>query len=108
VDTSDDNIRLTTKDMIADLKFGSNAIFGSNVYSLPSEKDIEIITDRSRTEDSSIGNLKGGISMKVSNFDTTLEMADIHKFEGVDFRKIRDNVSKEAKRKSCGLAYDNS
>ena len=98
---------LTAKDIISDLKFGSDAIFGSSVHSLPTSQDIETITDRSRTENTSIGNLKGGFSINVSSFDADkVKLTETFKYEGVDFRKIRDDKTKEAMRRSCGLAYD--
>ena len=107
VDTTSDGSGLTTQDIIADLKFGCDAIFGSDVHCLPTSEDVEIITDRNRTDNTSIGNLKGGVSVKVSSFDTTTSLTDAHaRFEGVDFRKIRNEKVKKNQRKSCGLADD--
>jgi SWI/SNF-related matrix-associated actin-dependent regulator of chromatin subfamily A member 5 len=66
-DTDSDRIMST-------LKFGCNAVFGHNStkkQTLPSDEDIELITDRSRTEDFSDGKLKGNADTNAKEFDVT-------------------------------------
>jgi hypothetical protein len=68
-------------------------VFGHDAESkncLPTEMDIETITDRSRSEDSSGGNLKGGIASKTDNFDADKELTATTKLAGIDFKAIRE------------------
>jgi hypothetical protein len=82
--------------LMATLRFGCNAVFGANSknHSLPTDADIEIITDRSRTEDFSTGKLKGGAEHNAEEFDQTKEFSSTTDFGGIDFKKIRDEHKK--------------
>jgi hypothetical protein len=57
--------------LMATLRFGCNAVFGGNskTHSLPTDEDIEAITDRSRTEDFLNGKLKGGTDSSTKDFN---------------------------------------
>ena len=59
---------LSTSELLASLKFGSNAIFSSS-NDMPTTQDIEKLTDRSRSEELSDGLLMGGAANTASNFD---------------------------------------
>jgi len=85
------------------LKFGCNAVFGegSDKNRLPSDEDIAIITDRSRTEDFSSGKLKGGVDASAENYDATKKFTETTAFAGIDFKKIREE-HKTAKVKDIG------
>lgn len=99
---------LTASELLSTLKFGCNAVFGQaddGRNALPSEDDVHAITDRSRTEDFSMGNLKGGASQSAADFDTSQELTAMQKFGGVDFKSIRD--AREKKHKTVqGLAEE--
>jgi len=86
--------RLTTAELLASLKFGSSAIFQSS-NDLPSDKDIDNLTDRSRCEDTSNGVLKGGVLNSAKDFKQDMELTDTRAFQGMDFRKLL--AEKEAK-----------
>ena len=85
---------LSTSELLASLKFGSNAVFTSS-NDMPKDSEIEKITDRTRTEESSDGNLKGASAHTASDFDKDKELTDTRNFCGVDFRKLR--AEKEGK-----------
>ncbi len=85
---------LSTSELLASLTFGSNAVFTSS-NDLPTDKDIEKVTDRNRSEESSDGLLKGGVAQTASSFDKDKELTDTRQFCGVDFRKLREE--KESK-----------
>jgi len=87
---------LSTSELLASLKFGSNAVFSSS-NDLPTDSDIEKVTNRNRSEDCSDGNLKGGATQTASGFDKNKELTDTRQFCGVDFRKLREE--KEAREK---------
>jgi len=71
--------------LMAALRFGCNAIFGSDSkkQSLPTQEDIELITDRSRSEGLSDGKLKGGTEMSAEEFDATKEFTSTTNFGGI-------------------------
>mmetsp|Transcript_5139 Transcript_5139/g.10848 ORF Transcript_5139/g.10848 Transcript_5139/m.10848 type:complete len:1069 (-) Transcript_5139:172-3378(-) len=96
---SDDVARgLTARELLEDLKFGCEAIFGSSANKeLPSWEDIDIITDRSRKESDSIGNLEGGTSKNAHSFDAEKEFSSTACFEGTNFQDIRKKVEMEKK-----------
>ncbi|KAL9186892.1 hypothetical protein ACHAXT_010612 [Thalassiosira profunda] len=88
---------LSTADLLATLKFGSNAVF-SSANDLPTDKDMGKVTDRTRSEEDGDGGiLKGGVAKTASDFETNKELTDTRNFCGVDFRKLREE--KEAKMK---------
>lgn len=78
--------------LLATLRFGCNAVFGSSekVQELPSQEDIEMITDRSRTEAFTSGRLKGGADMNAETFDETKQMLSTTEFGGIDFVNLRE------------------
>lgn len=89
------------------LKFGCNAVFGqgSDKNRLPTDEDIAIITDRSRTEDFSSGNLKGGVDASADDYDATKKFTATTDFNGIDFKKIREEY-KNAKVENLGQISD--
>jgi SWI/SNF-related matrix-associated actin-dependent regulator of chromatin subfamily A member 5 len=90
--------RLTTSELLSTLKFGSNAIFASK-NDLPTDKDIDAVIDRERSEQSSSGLLQGGATKTANDFDIDKELTDTQTFGGIDFRQIRDKMDKEKKGK---------
>lgn len=95
--TSDDGTGLSVKDMLKDIKFGANAIFGKHTLEkLPTWKDIEHITDRNRTESDSIGQLKGGMEESGATFDAQKGFTESQVFGGLDYRKIREEHERKA------------
>jgi len=78
--------------LMSTLKFGCNAVFGQglNKNRLPSDDEISLITDRTRTEDFSAGNLKGGADANAEEFDASKPVTESTIFGGIDFKKIRD------------------
>uniref|UniRef100_A0A7S1BKC7 Uncharacterized protein n=1 Tax=Corethron hystrix TaxID=216773 RepID=A0A7S1BKC7_9STRA len=101
--SDNDETGMSVGDIFADLKFGSQAVFGKTGRCLPTEEELEVITDRTRTEDTSIGNLQGGKSEHISEFDASTELYDHNNFEGVDFKAIREKQREETRRKTKGL-----
>mmetsp|Transcript_30304 Transcript_30304/g.61133 ORF Transcript_30304/g.61133 Transcript_30304/m.61133 type:complete len:1089 (+) Transcript_30304:168-3434(+) len=91
---------LSAKELLATLKFGSDAVF-SSTNNLPTEADIAKVVDRNRIEESSNGLLKGGITKNVIDYKTDQELTDTRMFGGVDFRKLRE--MKERSNGSKGL-----
>ena len=83
---------LSTSEMLDALTFGSDAVFDANseLNCLPSDEDIRHITDRSRNEDDSFGNLKGGATRKVGDFDCEAKLTATSKLGGIDFAAIRE------------------
>lgn len=82
-------------ELLESLQFGCNAVFGNTSQNLlPTEEDINTITDRSRTEDSSAGKLKGGIAQTVEEFDAEVGLKDTQSFRGVDFKALREEQKK--------------
>jgi hypothetical protein len=94
--TEDKGGGLSAKDLLADIKFGCQAVFGDSANNeLPSLEDIETITDRSRKESDSVGKLHGGVSKNAASFDAKQEFSQSQMFEGADFQAIRQNHEKE-------------
>lgn len=92
----------STDEMLQSLQFGSNAVFGdsnSDLNCLPSEEDIRHITDRSRSEDDSMGNVKGGASHTLGDFDASAKLTSSSKLGGIDFQAIREAHWKSGGRK---------
>ena len=89
---------LSTGELLATLRFGCNAIFGenkSNVNKLPTNTEIDMITDRNRSENFSAGTLIGGITKTAKNFDVAESLKPTKSFNGVDFQIIKDNIMKK-------------
>mmetsp|Transcript_32092 Transcript_32092/g.59281 ORF Transcript_32092/g.59281 Transcript_32092/m.59281 type:complete len:1243 (-) Transcript_32092:257-3985(-) len=93
-DMDEEGTSLSTSELLASLKFGSNAVFSSS-NDMPTESDVEKVTDRNRSEESSGGRLTGGVTNTASDFDKDKELTDTRQFCGVDFRKLREE--KDAK-----------
>lgn len=87
----DDTARgLSAGELLEDIKFGCQAIFGNSGHNeLPSWEDIENITDRSRKDSDSAGKLKGGTSNNAQSFNAEAEFSSSHFFGGADFQAIR-------------------
>ena len=83
-----DGSGLSSADLLDSLKFGSNAIFKSS-NDLPTDSDIDTLTDRNRSENTSNGILEGGVSNSAKDFDKHKELTDTQSFGGVNFRKLR-------------------
>jgi SWI/SNF-related matrix-associated actin-dependent regulator of chromatin subfamily A member 5 len=101
--TSNRNVEdagLSTSELLASLTFGSNAVFSSS-NDLPTDLDIEKLTDRARSEDCSDGKLRCGAAQTASDYDVDKELTDARRFCGVDFRKLR--LEKEAREKELNL-----
>ena len=81
---------LSAKELFADIKFGSHAVFGdSSQNELPSCEDIKYITDRNRTESDSKGKLKGSEIKDLATYDANKKLSNTQKFGGIDFQRIR-------------------
>jgi SWI/SNF-related matrix-associated actin-dependent regulator of chromatin subfamily A member 5 len=92
----EDDFDISTADLLETLKFGSNAIFSSS-NALPTEADIDKVTDRNRSEESSDGLLKGGATKSAKDFEHAKELTDTQTFSGVDFRKLREERENSGK-----------
>lgn len=87
------------KEVMSTLKFGCNAVFGADAKeknTLPTHNEIEIITDRSRTEDYSSGKLQGGALESVSDFKADQHFTTTSKLGGIDFKVILEEQKKKA------------
>lgn len=86
---------MTASELLKDIQFGSAAVFGdSSLNTLPTEKDIDAITNRKRTEVDSVGNLKGNVAHKGQTFDLGKKLSESQVFQGLDFKKIREEKVK--------------
>ena len=95
--------------LMSTLKFGCQAVFGDKAQqqqSLPSAEDIEMLTDRSRTENFTGGNIHGGTDSTVEGFDATKEFTSTTNFGGIDFAKIREEYKKKRRPKDLGHIQD--
>lgn len=82
---------LSAAELFDDIKFGSQAVFGSSQHQeLPSIEDIEIITDRKRKESDSVGKLQGDMMQSAEEFDATKSFSKTQLFGGKDFSTIRE------------------
>mmetsp|Transcript_18968 Transcript_18968/g.28621 ORF Transcript_18968/g.28621 Transcript_18968/m.28621 type:complete len:560 (+) Transcript_18968:3-1682(+) len=82
---------LSAAELLDDIKFGSQAVFGSSQHQeLPSIEDIEIITDRKRKESDSVGKLQGNTMQSAEEFDATKSFSKSQLFGGKDFSTIRE------------------
>lgn len=88
-----EEVDVSTSDLLETLKFGANAIFASS-NDLPTKEDIDKITDRNRTEDVTDGKLQGGATKTAKDFEHEKELMDHHTFSGIDFRALRDERDK--------------
>lgn len=96
-DDNDDKKELSANELMTSLKFGCQAVFGdSSQNALPTDEDIELITDRSRTEDYSAGKLKGGLSHTTKDFDTEVKLKKSTDFGGADFVALREEYKNNA------------
>lgn len=95
---AEEEVTLTQSQMLDDIKFGCQAVFGGASDELPSRSDIEVITNRSRKESDSVGKLKGGTSHRIDSYDANKELSATQTYEGVDFAALR----RENERKSSG------
>lgn len=95
--------------LLAAIKFGCNAIFGAKAneaMKLPTQKDIEMLTDRERTEEYSGGMITGGAAADVKDFDSTKLMTATTDFGGIDFKAIRREYKKKRCPKDVGHILD--
>ncbi len=94
-----DGTGMSTAELLASLKFGSNAIFKS-LNELPTADDIAHLTDRNRSESTSTGMLTGGVTKSAKDFELDKELTDTREFDGVNFRALL--AEKEERLKSDG------
>lgn len=83
-------------ELLATLKFGCDAVFGGdaeNQNALPTLEDIDIITDRNRSETMDDGKMKGAIST-AADFKADEKLTSTTKLGGIDFKEIRDQHKK--------------
>jgi len=99
---SDDKGGLSASVLLSTLKFGSNAVFNSS-NDLPTEQDIDVITDRDRSEDTSSGLLVGGTLSTAHNFDVSQQLVDTQTYEGIDFRQLRDSQTRDSSQKQLSI-----
>jgi len=102
VDDDDSNDQkgggLSASELISSIKFGCNAVFGDpSLNDLPKDEDIEMITDRERTEDYSAGKLKGGVSQSTNDFDTEVKAKPSTQFGGMDFTAVREAYKNDSR-----------
>jgi len=91
---------LSTAELLEDIKFGSQAVFGDSANNqLPSWEDIDIITDRTRKESDSAGKLHGNAQHSAREFDASKAFGETQHFEGTDFRAIRKQQKKSLESK---------
>ena len=91
---------LSATELWEDIKFGCEAVFGnSSDNKLPSEKDIDDITNRARKESDSVGKLTGGTRLTAKSFDEKKEFSKSQFFGGADFRELRKQHEEEEKKK---------
>ena len=88
----DEDMHVTTSDLLETLTFGANAIFASS-NDLPKKADIDKITDRNRTEELTVGKLQNATTT-AKNFEHTKELMDTQMFSGIDFRALREEREK--------------
>jgi len=93
-DSDEEFAKLTAGELLSTLRFGCNAVFGegSKGNFLPTKKEINIITNRNRSETFSAGNLQGGVEQTAKDFDANQELTGSMLFDGIDFRAIRNKM----------------
>lgn len=101
-DSNEDLARgLSAAEILDDIKFGSEAVFGnSSQNELPTWEEIDIITDRSRKESDSAGRLTGGTSKSATSFDAEKAFSNSQHFGGADFRALRKESEKKLKQQT--------
>lgn len=95
--------------LLAAVKFGCNAIFGAkanDAMKLPTPQDIEMLTDRERTEEYSGGMITGGAAADVKDFDSSKRLTATTDFGGIDFKAIRREYKKKRRPKDVGQILD--
>ena len=98
IESDDDPGDVSKGELLKTLKFGCDAVFGEdneNKNTLPTEEDIDVITDRNRSETFSDGRLKGGTNDKASDFHAEGEFTSTTNLRGIDFKEIRDQYKKK-------------
>ena len=92
--------------LLSTLRFGCNAVFGQAMkkQKLPSLEDIEVLTDRSRSDDYSSGELRGDAGLSADTFDETKEMTSTLAFGGIDFKKIREEYATNKMKDMASIA----
>lgn len=91
----------SVSEVLSALKFGCDAVFGEaaeTMNTLPTDEDINFLTDRSRTVDMSLGQLKGGVSKSTRDFDHKKELSSTGKLKGIDFREIQRKLKEESEK----------
>ena len=101
-----DGSGLSLKDMLRDIKFGAQAIFGGGkLQDLPTVEDIDHITNRDRTETDCFGKLKGGTEESGDIFDAEKDYSETLKFEGVDYSTMRAKAEKDVPKTLKGIGH---
>lgn len=93
--------------LMSALKFGCSAIFGNKAQTemkLPTDEEIEMLTDRTRTEDYSGGGIAGGNEANTEDFDVNKEFTSTTDFGGIDFKKLREDYKKRRPKDSGSIS----
>ena len=86
----DDDVRPTGMGIFKDIKFGCDAVFGDGSSNeLSSLEDIEIITDRNRSESDTVGKLKGDTKLDAETIVVNQDARSSEVFGGVNFGEVR-------------------
>ncbi|KAL3930875.1 MAG: hypothetical protein SGARI_004355, partial [Bacillariaceae sp.] len=81
---------LSAAELLEDIKFGCEAIFGNTSNNeLPTQAEIDAITDRNRKENDSAGKLIGAARLTAKSVDASKQATSSSLFGGVDFQEIR-------------------
>jgi SWI/SNF-related matrix-associated actin-dependent regulator of chromatin subfamily A member 5 len=106
VGSDPDGSGLSLKDMLRDIKFGAQAIFGGRtLQDLPTVDDIDQITNRDRTETDCFGKLKGGTEESGDVFDAEQDYSETLKFEGIDYSAMRTKAEKDVPKTLKGIGH---
>jgi len=98
-ETGDENKKAALKgsELLSVLRFGCDAVFGEASKSrnkLPTNEEIAIITDRTRSENCTIGELMGGMQQTAASFNAEQELCGLTSFQGMDFKLMREKLKK--------------
>lgn len=88
-------------DLLETIRFGASAVFGEDVNknpSLPTKAEISLIIDRTRSENKTEGKLRGGMIKTGKDFDVSEKYWKPQDFDGVDFKKLREENLNKLKR----------
>ena len=100
-----DGVALTSEELLKTLKFGSDAVFGKDTsrHRLPTASEISQLVDRTRTEETTIGNLVGGQSQTTASFDHSTPLRSTTNLCGIDFSTIEGLKKKKGEKLSLSF-----